>query len=77
LYCVLIVFSLHRESLKLILKTNPSPRWFCHIEVSRPKSTEMHYVTRRSHWMEKHKFGVTCPDVLFVESTSVSPLHEI
>jgi hypothetical protein len=28
---VLIVFSLHRESLKLILVTNPSPRWLCHI----------------------------------------------
>jgi hypothetical protein len=28
--CVLIVFSLHRESLKLILVTNPFPRWFCH-----------------------------------------------
>jgi hypothetical protein len=28
--CVLIVFSLHRESLKLILAMNPSPRWFCH-----------------------------------------------
>jgi hypothetical protein len=28
--CVLIVFSLHRESLKLILVMNPSPRWFCH-----------------------------------------------
>jgi hypothetical protein len=27
---VLIVFSLHRESLKLILAMNPSPRWFCH-----------------------------------------------
>jgi hypothetical protein len=27
---VLIVFSLHRESLKLILATNPSPRWLCH-----------------------------------------------
>jgi hypothetical protein len=26
----LIVFSLHRESLKLILAMNPSPRWFCH-----------------------------------------------
>jgi hypothetical protein len=23
------VFSLHRESLKLILAMNPSPRWFC------------------------------------------------
>jgi hypothetical protein len=29
--CVLIVFSLHRESLKFILATNPSLSWFCHI----------------------------------------------
>jgi hypothetical protein len=28
--CVLIVFSLRRESLKLILVTDPLPRWFCH-----------------------------------------------
>jgi hypothetical protein len=28
--CALIVFSLHRESLKLILAMNPSPRWFYH-----------------------------------------------
>jgi hypothetical protein len=28
--CVLIVFSLHRESLKLILATDPFPRRFCH-----------------------------------------------
>jgi hypothetical protein len=28
--CVLIMFSLHRESLKLILTTDPLPRWFCH-----------------------------------------------
>jgi hypothetical protein len=28
--CVLIVFSLHRELLKLILVMNPFPRWFCH-----------------------------------------------
>jgi hypothetical protein len=24
----------------------------------------MHYVTHRSHWMQKYKFGVTCPDAL-------------
>jgi hypothetical protein len=30
--CVLIVFSLRRESLKLILATNPFLRWFCHTE---------------------------------------------
>jgi hypothetical protein len=29
--CVLIVFSLHRESLMLILAMNPFLRWFCHI----------------------------------------------
>jgi hypothetical protein len=28
--CVLIVFSLRRESLKLTLAMNPFPRWFCH-----------------------------------------------
>jgi hypothetical protein len=28
----------------------------------------MHYVTRRSYWMQKHTFGVTCPDMVFVES---------
>jgi hypothetical protein len=28
--CVLIVFLLRRESLKLILATDPLPRWFCH-----------------------------------------------
>jgi hypothetical protein len=28
--CVLIVFSLHRESLKLILVTDPLLRWFYH-----------------------------------------------
>jgi hypothetical protein len=32
--CVLIVFLLHRESLKLILATDPLPRWFCHRRVS-------------------------------------------
>jgi hypothetical protein len=26
------VFSLRRESLKLILATDPLPRWFCHRE---------------------------------------------
>jgi hypothetical protein len=33
-YCVLIVFSLHRESLKLILATDPLLRWFCHSQGS-------------------------------------------
>jgi hypothetical protein len=36
----------------------------------------MHYVTRRSHRMIKHKFSVTCPDTLFVESIPVPPEHK-
>ena len=36
----------------------------------------MHYVTHRYHWMRKHKFSVTCPVVLFVESEPVPPEHE-
>jgi hypothetical protein len=31
---------------------------------------------RRSHRMQKHKFDVTCPVVLFVESVPVPPKHE-
>jgi hypothetical protein len=30
--CVFIMFSLHRESLKLILATNPFSKWFCHTD---------------------------------------------
>jgi hypothetical protein len=33
----------------------------------------MHYVTHRSHRMQKHKFSITCPSVLFVESVPVPP----
>jgi hypothetical protein len=36
----------------------------------------MHYVTRRSHRMKKHKFGVTCPHTLFMENTPCPPEHE-
>jgi hypothetical protein len=31
----------------------------------------MQYVTHGSHRFEKHKFGVTCPDAIFVESVPV------
>jgi hypothetical protein len=52
---VLIVFSLHRESLNLILVTNPSLRWFCHknrlaMTLVKNQSTDPHY---NSH-------GLTC-----------------
>jgi hypothetical protein len=30
-------------------------------------------VTHRSHWMQKLKFGVTCPDAHFVKSIPVPP----
>jgi hypothetical protein len=37
----------------------------------------MNYVTRRSHQMQKHKFGVTCPRALFMETAPGPPKHEI
>jgi hypothetical protein len=36
----------------------------------------MHYVSCRSHQMQKHKFGITCPDALFIESELVPPKLE-
>jgi hypothetical protein len=33
----------------------------------------MHYVTRRSHLMQKHKVDVTCPDAPFVECLRSHP----
>jgi hypothetical protein len=36
----------------------------------------MHYVTHSSHRMEKEKFGVTCPDALFVKAIVVPREHE-
>jgi hypothetical protein len=33
----------------------------------------MHYVTRRSHRMQKQKFSVMCPNTLFVKSIPVPP----
>jgi hypothetical protein len=33
----------------------------------------MHYMSRRSQQTQKHKFGLTCPNTLFVESVSVLP----
>jgi hypothetical protein len=33
-------------------------------------------VTRRSHRMQKHKFGVTCPAALFLETALGPPDQE-
>jgi hypothetical protein len=40
------------------------------------QDTRMHYVTHRSHKMKKHKFDVTCPDTLLVETALGAPVHE-
>jgi hypothetical protein len=36
----------------------------------------MHYINNRSHRMQKHKFGETCPGTLFVESIPVPSENE-
>jgi hypothetical protein len=36
----------------------------------------MHYVTHRSHRMQKHMFNLTYLDMIFVESVPVPPEHE-
>jgi hypothetical protein len=36
----------------------------------------MNYVTRRSHRMQKHKFSVTSPGALLVESVLVPPKYD-
>jgi hypothetical protein len=33
----------------------------------------MLYVSGRSHRMQKHMFGVTCPNVLFMETAQAHP----
>jgi hypothetical protein len=41
-----------------------------------PGHTGTHYVIRRSPWMQKQKFSVTCPGTFFDESIPVPPEHE-
>jgi hypothetical protein len=53
----------------------PEPEKWC-VDISRPGCTEMHYVTRRSLRMQKHKFGATCHNTHFVESVLVPSEHE-
>jgi hypothetical protein len=33
-------------------------------------------VTHRSHGMQKHKFGITCPGALFIKTAVKPPEHE-
>jgi hypothetical protein len=36
----------------------------------------MDYVTHRSHGMQKHMIGITCPGALFMETAPGQPEHE-
>jgi hypothetical protein len=36
----------------------------------------MPYVMRKSHQMQKHNFGVMCPDMLFMKTTPAPLEHE-
>jgi hypothetical protein len=53
----------------------PEHKKYC-VNVSHSGHHGMHYVARITHWMQKHKFGITCPSVLFVESVTVPPKKE-
>jgi hypothetical protein len=63
---------------ELFMETAPGPpenEKSC-VDISCPRCTEMPYVTRGSHRMQKHKFVVTCPDAHFVQSVTVPPEHD-
>jgi hypothetical protein len=49
--CALIVFSLRRESLKLILATNPSPRWLCHKDAIQGADQ-----AKSTYWSRVHQY---------------------
>jgi hypothetical protein len=53
----------------------PENEKYC-IDNSHPERTRIHYVTHRSHCMQKHMVDVTCPPVLVVKSVPVPPEHE-
>jgi hypothetical protein len=67
--CVLIVFSIHRESLKLILAMNPSPRWFCHNYLIFPP---LNHLEAGREWFEKVVIGLLgLPDSIKSDMWSV------
>jgi hypothetical protein len=41
-----------------------------------PRTCWMHYVSRSSHQIQKHKFVVMCPIALFLGSAPGPPEHE-
>jgi hypothetical protein len=60
-----------------VYKNRTGPTWARKIVCRRctPGRTRMHYVTRRSHRMQKHRVCVTCLDALFTK-TALSPLEQ-
>jgi hypothetical protein len=48
------------------IQVPPKHERYC-IDVSRPGCDTKHYVTYRSHRMQKRKFGVLCPIVHFLD----------
>jgi hypothetical protein len=46
------------------------------LDILHPGRTGMHYVTHRFHLMQQHNFSVTCPDLIFMETTPSPPVHE-
>jgi hypothetical protein len=60
---------------EIVLGPPENEKW--RVYVSRLGRTRMPYVTRRSHQMDKHKFGVTCPNTHFTEIAPGPPEHEI
>jgi hypothetical protein len=52
----------------LFMETAPGPHELEKLcfDVLRPGCVGMHYVTRRSHWMQKLNFGITCLSAVFM-----------
>jgi hypothetical protein len=62
----------------LFMETASGPlehKKYC-VDVARLGHTGMHYVTHKSHRMQKHKFVITCLGALFIETSPGPPVHE-
>jgi hypothetical protein len=64
-----------RRSFMESLLVSPEHEKYC-VDILCPRRTRLHYVTPKSHCMQKHNFSVTHPDALFVKSVLVPPKHE-
>jgi hypothetical protein len=61
---------MHYVTQRFFVKSMPVPPQHekYYVAVLGPGCTRMRYVTHRSQRMQKHKFGVTCPGTLFMET---------